>query len=128
VDGHRGKSLIEAFLDHHMVGRAILMDQLAPGSLDTTIGTGKSNRNEIRNEKDARRRLNQKDMQVNGINIVADRKVRAGYYDDTCKLCFKDVILQIGDPMPEKARKPSTDSIILGKKIAKRLKLTASNE
>ena len=128
VDGHRGKSLIEAFLDHHMVGRAILMDQLAPGSLDTTISTGKSNRNEIRNEKDARRRLDQKDKQVNGINIVADRKVRAGYYDDTCKLCFKDVILQIGDPMPEKARKPSTDSIILGKKIAKRLKLTASNE
>jgi hypothetical protein len=56
-DGHRGKSLIEAFMDTHFISRAIFMDALAPGTLGEAIDTGKAALNKIRNERVRAKRL-----------------------------------------------------------------------
>jgi hypothetical protein len=70
VDGQRGKSLIEAFMDRHMIGRTMLMEKLAPGTLQKSVDIGKKIRNQALNLKVKARKIDKLSMQVDGINIV----------------------------------------------------------
>ena len=62
MDEHRGKSLIEApFLDHHIVGRAVLTNKLPSGTMQTTVISDKESKNAShRNAKYKLRRENKK--------------------------------------------------------------------
>jgi len=122
VDGDRGKPLIEAFMDHHMIGRAMLMDRLVPGVLKEAVAVGKTTNNNIRNENIKKRKLDQRAMQVDNINIVANRKVRVGYWDDKNKLTYKYIILQVGDQMPAKASRVFSEEESLQRSLVKKLR------
>jgi len=121
VDGHRGKPLIEAFRDRHMIQRAMLMDRLAPGILQESVDTGKAANNLIRSEKDRAWMRKKKDMQVDNLNIVADRKVRVAEIDDNGKKRMRQVILQIGDPMPTKLKRCKSAAQLLQKHIVQNI-------
>ena len=48
VDEHRGKSLIKAFLDLHMIkNRAIVIDRIVPGTLEKAVVGGKAVKNPV---------------------------------------------------------------------------------
>lgn len=121
-DGHRGKTLIEAYMTSHMIGRATLVDRLEPGTLATAIHDGKEVRNSARRELDRKRRLEKSEMQdANGLNIIPDRAYRKAYWDDQGKQHFENIILQVGDPIPT-AKRPSKITEGLDKTLLKKLK------
>ena len=119
VDGHRGKSLIEAFMDHHFVGRAILMNTMAPGTLIKAVDNGKVTLNTIRSEKDKARRDKNKAMQANGINLV-DRHIRVGKWDEKGHLSYTVQHLEIGARMPKKEKRAFSEEELLQKVFIKK--------
>ena len=120
VDGHRGKSLIEAFMDHHYVGRAILMNTMAPGTLITAADSGKVTLNAIRSDKDKARRDNNKSMQANGINLV-DRHIKVGTRDEKGRLSYTEQHLEIGARMPKKVKRVFSEKELLQKALLKKM-------
>jgi hypothetical protein len=124
-DGHRGKSLIEAFMDTHFISRAIFMDALAPGTLGEAIDTGKAALNKIRNERVRAKRLKDKEMVVNGVNMV-EREITVGERDEKGKLKYKKHVLLVGDPMPRRVhRRVLSNEELLQKNLSKLLRNNA---
>jgi len=122
VDGHRGKTLIEAFMDHHMIGRAMVMDRLAPGTLEKAVAGGKVVKNADRNAKERKRRAEQKAMQADGVNLVEGRTLRVGHRNSNGKLEYTSMVLHAGDAMPAKEKRILSESDKLTKGILKKLK------
>lgn len=125
VEGERGKKLIEAFMDHHMVERAILMDKLAQGTLVVAVNSGKTTKNGIRNEKLKNRRAENKMMQDGNINLMPNRVVRVGEYNAKGVLSYHVVTLQVGDTMPKKAKRcesAQADNTLFHNQLVKNLK------
>jgi hypothetical protein len=107
VDGHTGMTLIEAFLKHHMIGRTILMDTLAPGALQAAVDNGKSIKNTIRNQKDRDRRLANKSKQDGDINLVEGRLIRTATWNAQGKLKWEMVKYAAGEVVPKKKTRRS---------------------
>ena len=122
VDGHRGHKLIEAFMNHHMIERSLLMNKLAPGTLDKAIKVGKCTLNISRNRKENARKLAQKSMQTNGINLVANRKIKIATKNAMGKIKCKTLILQPGDLMPTKEKRLQSENEKLQIRLVKKLK------
>jgi hypothetical protein len=120
-DGHRGKPLIEAFMDHHFVGRAILMNTMAPQTLMKAVDNGKATLNMIRSQKDKARRVKNKAMQENGINLV-DRYIRVSKRDEKGRISYTEQHLEIGARMPEKAKRVFSEEELLQKSLLKKFK------
>jgi hypothetical protein len=121
VDGHRGKPLVEAVMDHHYIGRAVLMNKLVPGTLNKAVADGKAAIKPLRNEKDRKRRANNNAMQSGGVNLVG-RTIKVGQRGSNGKLTFMHIALNAGDLMPVKAKRAISESCQLTNAICKRLK------
>jgi hypothetical protein len=122
VDGHRGKTLIEAFMDRHMISRTMLMDKLAPGTLQKAVDTGKNIRNHAHNNKVKARKIEKLSMQVDGINIVENRKIRVAEKNEMGKVKYHYVFLKIGDRVPTPAKRVISKKKKLQTKLVKILK------
>ena len=128
VDGHRGKTLIETFLDHHMIERAALMDKLVPGTLKASVKSGKTILNPERNKKDRENRLKKKQKQMEkvvqggDINIVGEGEiVRVAVHDNIGKRTF--VTLKQGDIIPTKPKRHISEKKKLQNLICNKLKI-----
>jgi hypothetical protein len=108
-------------MDHHMIERAMLMDRLAPGTLKVAAIAGTTVKHSTRNHKDRTRRLQQRDMQEGNVNTIANRKVRFAARNESGKITYSTIILQIGDRMPPKLEKLVSDTNILQKDILKKI-------
>ena len=122
VDGHRGKKLIETFLDHHMIERTILMNKLNPGTLDTAIKTGKTTLHPIRNAKIAARRLAKKTIENDGVNLKPDRIIRVAGVNAIGKRTFTKCVLQVGDLVPKPTKRSISVEDMVLKSLVKKLK------
>jgi hypothetical protein len=107
-------------MDHHYVGRAILMNTMAPGTLITAADSGKVTLNAIRSDKDKARRDNNKSMQANGINLV-DRNIRVGTRDEKGRLRYIEQHLEIGALMPKKVKRVFSYKQLLQKAVLKKM-------
>ena len=106
-------------MDHHFVGRAILMNTMAPGTLIKAVDNGKVTLNTIRSEKDKARRDKNKAMQANGINLV-DRHIRVGKWDEKGHLSYTVQHLEIGARMPKKEKRAFSEEELLQKSLLKK--------
>jgi hypothetical protein len=105
VDGHRGKPLIVAFMHRHMVQRAILMDSLAPGTIDAAVTKGKSILNSARNQKDRKRREDQRDLlDADGI-LKNDCRKRVATTTAEGKRSYSWVEFKAGESLPPKPKR-----------------------
>jgi hypothetical protein len=122
VDGQRGKSLIEAFMDRHMIGRTMLMEKLAPGTLQKSVDIGKKIRNQALNLKVKARKIAKLSMQVDGINIVENRKIRVAQKNEMGKVKYSYIFLKIGDRVPTPVRRVVNKKKTLQTKVVNILK------
>ena len=89
--------------------------------MQESVDTGKATKNLIRSAKDRAWMLKKKGMQVDNLNIVADRKIRVAEYGDDGKKRMRQVILHIGDPMPPKAKRRISAAQLLQKHIVQNI-------
>ena len=111
VDGNRGKPLVEAFMDHHMVARVITMDKVIPNKLKAAVNVGAALLRNKRNKKDKERYLKKKEtMDTAGCNIIDGLQIRKGYTDDKGKRRFSLVTIELGANVNSQKKRRSDSS------------------
>jgi hypothetical protein len=104
------------------------MDKLAPGTLKKTVDTGKIIRNQERNLKLKAKKIAIHAMQVDGINIVENRKIRVVQKDELGKVKCNYIFLKVGDRVPTPASRVINKKRKLQTKIVKILESKQTNE
>ena len=109
-------------MDRHMIGRTMLMEKLAPGTLQKSVDIGKKIRNQALNLKVKARKIAKLSMQVDGINIVENRKIRVAQKNEMGKVKYSYIFLKIGDRVPTPVRRVVNKKKTLQTKVVNILK------
>ena len=92
-------------MHRHMVQRAILMDSLAPGTVDAAVTKGKSILNPARNQKDRKRREDQRDLlDADGI-LRNDCRKRLATTTAEGRRSYSWVEFKAGESLPPKPKR-----------------------